>query len=88
MTADCDPCRYCQNIYCQVDHIGDCAYGNDVSYCECDADIGDWEPGCGSACPAFKPILASDSLLEQIADEEEYRFWMEMQDEAVQEGCE
>ena len=88
MTAGCDPCGFCRNLYTQRHRVGDCAYGNDVYEDGCDADIGEWDPGCESPCPAFKPVLASDSLLEQIADEEEYAFWKEMQGETGQEGCE
>lgn len=88
MTAGCDPCGSCANLYAQSVYVGGCGYGNRVTEEGCDEDIGDWEPGCGSPCPGFKPILASESLMEQIADEEECRFWMEMQMATEQEGCE
>ena len=87
MSPRCDPCGFCMNLHSQVHHIGGCAYGNDVYEDECDADIGEWEPGCGSPCPAFMPILTSESLLEEIAYEEECRFWTET-GVCDGEGCE
>ena len=71
---ECDPCQFCQYY--------------SVSY---DRDIG-WDYGCAcpeeefavcdvKPCPYFKPILPSDGLYQQLADEEEQKFWEEQEKE-------
>lgn len=72
--TECDPCQHCQ--YYRVYY---------------DRDIG-WDYGCAcpeeefavydvKPCPHFKPILPSDGLYEQLANEDEQKFWEEQEAE-------
>lgn len=69
----CDPCVHCTHYYEDYrdwNHTGmvDCG-------CDCDCE---WDgPDCGVPCPGFRPILASEGLLQQLWDEEEARMWCE-----------
>lgn len=66
--ADCNPCAFCVHQWC--------SFG---SYYEppdsgCDADV-DFDPSDNKPCASFKPILVSDSLMQQLSDEYEYEFY-------------
>lgn len=69
---ECDPCRFCQH-YSEYE----------------DRDTGWTDEGCNAPeefpifdggekpCRYFKPILASDGLFEQLAEEDEERYYLE-----------
>lgn len=74
----CDPCMFCKHIYDDSDEsVGLYGYG-------CDAEE-EFEPGQGTPCPSFVPQFVSDGLFQQIADEDEARFWSEMEKEKEEE---
>lgn len=65
----CDPCRHCQHFSEYYDSsTGITDYGCSA---EREFPVADGE----KPCKYFRPILASDGLLEQIAEEEDERFW-------------
>ena len=68
----CDPCVYCRHYYEDWRDYRDTGM---VDYgCDCESE---WEPDCGKPCKDFKPILASEGLIEQLWEEEEARQYLE-----------
>lgn len=83
----CDPCQFCQHCYDDSDYsVGYCGYGC-TFYEDHEGDDDEWEPGCGRKCPGFFPVLASDSLLEQLWNEEQARQYLE-DEKALREAYE
>lgn len=81
--ARCDPCVHCIHYYeddRDYRHTGMIDYG-------CDAEdlSDDWQPGEGIPCPGFKPVLASEGLMEQLWEEEQYKMYLE--DEKARQGA-
>lgn len=67
----CDPCRYCRH-YSEFE----------------DRSTGYLDTGCSAEeefpiydgvkpCPYFRPLLASDGLFDQLAEEGEMRYWLD-----------
>lgn len=68
---DNDPCHHCQHYSEYYDrHTG-------ITDCDCGSGYDFHEDFGKVPCPHFAPILPSDWLMWQLADEEEARFWAE-----------
>lgn len=71
----CDPCVLCANYY------EDWRDYRDTGMVDCGCSVpdvsGDWQPEDGVPCPGYRPFLASDGLMEQLWEEEEYRQYLE-----------
>ena len=73
------PCYHCQHYGEYMDpHTG---YIED--WCDAPEEFKYYEGG--RPCPHFKPMLASDGLLEQLANEEEARFYQSLEDQEADE---
>ena len=73
--ARCDPCVHCIHHYEDWRDYRDT--GMIDSGCTNEGASDGWEPGKGIPCPGFKPIMVSETLMQQIADEEEYKQYLE-----------
>lgn len=65
----CDPCQFCANLI-----PGGYAYEDGWECDECRVES-EFDPDEHRPCNDFRPRLVSDDLLQQISDEEEYRFY-------------
>lgn len=63
MNDKCDPCPFCRHIYDDSDEsVGMYGYG-----CDCEKEgMDEWTQGCGTPCPGFEPVFASDGLMHQL----------------------
>ena len=73
----CDPCTFCIHLVDDSDEsVG--MYGYDCDSPE--AQVDDWEPGCGRPCPGFSPIPSTLTLMEQLYEDACYLDWLEEQE--------
>ena len=67
------PCQFCVHIYDDSDpSVGLYGYG-----CDCEDKASGLPMGETGRCPAFRPRLPSDDLLDQLAYEQECAYWEE-----------
>lgn len=70
----CNPCQFCANLYDDSDpSVG--LYGYGCRAADDGRDVFDEV----KPCPCFRPIPVSEGLMEQLAYEEEERFWKEQE---------
>ena len=68
-----DPCVFCKHICDDSDpSVGLYGYA-----CDCEDEAGGLPMGESGRCPAFRPRLPSDDLLDQLAYEQECAYWEE-----------